>query len=632
MTKNKTEGLDLEAARLAAERLDEELDAIGPETEDEELTDEEREELEELSDEDAEDEDSDEDDEDGDDDEDDEDEDEDELDDEELEAEAAAVVAKALNKAGPNMTRLALIGLGHIGGSIALAARRAGVAGHIAGYARSAETRAKAEELGLVDSLHETAAEAAEGADLVILCVPVGAMAKVAAEIAPSLAPDAILSDVGSVKGAVVEAVAPLVPQGVHFVPAHPLAGTEHSGPESAFAELFDGRWAILTPPEGTDPEAVAVLRGFWEKLGANVDEMTVEHHDRALALISHLPHAIAYTIVGTAADAEDVSKSEIVKYSASGFRDFTRIAASDPVMWRDIFLNNREALLEAFGRLEEDLVALRRAIRSGDGEYMLRHFERTREIRKGIVQAGQDVAAANFGRPHGTSGRKAPSPRTAESDAGRSFRPREGGYEDRGGRFGRPSDSGDRPRRFDREDGERGGYRGGGDRPFRKPFGGGGGFGGGPRPFGGPNKSFWRKDDEGGRPPRRDGEGGDRPFRPREDGDRPFRKPFGGGDRPFRPREGGEGGDRPFRKPFGGGDRPFRPREGGEGGDRPFRKPFGGGGFGGGGRSFGGPREGGGRSFGGPREGGFNRGPRDDRGGGGFGGPRRPPFRRDDE
>ncbi len=256
-------------------------------------------------------------------------------------------------------------------------------------------------ELGVVDRVVETNPEAAEGADLVILCIPVGACGAVAAEIAGHLKPGAIISDVGSVKGAVVKEMAPHLPAGVHFVPAHPVAGTEHSGPDSGFAELFINRWCILTPPEGTDPEAVERLRAFWAGIGAKVEIMTPEHHDMVLAITSHLPHLIAYTIVGTADELEGVTQSEVLKFSAGGFRDFTRIAASDPVMWRDVFLTNKDAVLEMLGTFNEDLSKLTRAIRRGDGEALFEHFTRTRAIRRGIVEIGQDSAAPDFGRPH---------------------------------------------------------------------------------------------------------------------------------------------------------------------------------------------------------------------------------------
>ena len=247
----------------------------------------------------------------------------------------------------------------------------------------------------------ETNAEAVKGADLVILCIPVGACGAVAAEIAPFLEPGAIVSDVGSVKGAIARDMGPHIPKGVHFVPAHPVAGTEHSGPDSGFAELFINRWCILTPPEGADPAAVEKLRAFWAGLGARVEIMTPDHHDLVLAITSHLPHLIAYTIVGTADELEEVTSSEVIKFSAGGFRDFTRIAASDPTMWRDVFLTNKEAVLEMLGTFNEDLAKLTRAIRRNDGEALFEHFNRTRAIRRGIVEIGQDSAAPDFGRPH---------------------------------------------------------------------------------------------------------------------------------------------------------------------------------------------------------------------------------------
>ena len=297
--------------------------------------------------------------------------------------------------------RVALIGFGLIGGSIARAARVQGLAGEIVTTARSEKTRARVKELGIVDRVVETNVEAVKDADLVILCIPVGACGAVTAEIGPHLKPGAIVSDVGSVKGAVVREMAPYIPAGVHFVPAHPVAGTEHSGPDSGFAELFVNRWCILTPVEGTDPAAVEKLQAFWEKIGANVAVMTPDHHDLVLAITSHLPHLIAYTIVGTAADMEKVTQGEVIKFSAGGFRDFTRIAASDPTMWRDVFLHNKDAVLEMLGTFNEDLAKLTRAIRRGDGEALFEHFSRTRAIRRGIVEIGQDSAAPDFGRPH---------------------------------------------------------------------------------------------------------------------------------------------------------------------------------------------------------------------------------------
>ncbi len=303
--------------------------------------------------------------------------------------------------ATPLFNKVALIGFGLIGGSIARAARAQGLAGEIVTTARSAKTRARVTELGIVDRVVETNIEAATGADLVILCIPVGACGPVAQEIAGHLKPGAIVSDVGSVKGAVVRDMAPFLPAGVHFVPAHPVAGTEHSGPDSGFAELFINRWCILTPPDGTDPDAVEKLRAFWAGLGAKVETMTPDHHDLVLAITSHLPHLIAYTIVGTADELGQVTSSEVMKFSAGGFRDFTRIAASDPIMWRDVFLANKDAVLEMLGTFNEDLSKLTRAIRRGDGEALFEHFTRTRAIRRGIVEIGQDSAAPDFGRPH---------------------------------------------------------------------------------------------------------------------------------------------------------------------------------------------------------------------------------------
>ncbi len=298
----------------------------------------------------------------------------------------------------PLYDRVALIGLGLIASSMAHAIRRAGLAREITGHARSAETRATAREIGLCDTVFDSAAEAAEGADLVVLCVPVGAMAQVAEDIAPVLKPGATVSDVGSVKRAVIEAVAPHIPDGVHFIPAHPLAGTEHSGPRSGFAELFDNRWCILVP-EAADAAATARLTALWEAMGAHVDTMDADHHDLVLAVTSHTPHLIAYTMVGVADDLRRVTDSEVIKYSAAGFRDFTRIAASDPTMWRDVFLTNKEATLEILGRFTEELFALQRAIRTGDGEHLHDYFTRTRAIRRGIIEAGQDTAAPDFGR-----------------------------------------------------------------------------------------------------------------------------------------------------------------------------------------------------------------------------------------
>ena len=294
----------------------------------------------------------------------------------------------------PSFSRIALIGIGLIGSSISHAVRRAGLAREIVGYAKSSATRARALELGLVARATATAAEAVEGADLVVLCVPLGANAALAAEIGPALAEGAILTDVGSVKGSVVRDVGPHVGKGVHFIPGHPIAGTENSGPDAGFAELFDNRWCILTPVAGSDPAAVERLARFWRGLGSNVEVMSPEHHDMVLAITSHLPHLIAYNIVNTAAHLERVTDSEVIKFSAGGFRDFTRIAASDPTMWRDVFLTNKDAVLEMLGRFTEDLTELQRAIRFQDGDKLHRLFSDARAIRRGVVQAGQDSGA----------------------------------------------------------------------------------------------------------------------------------------------------------------------------------------------------------------------------------------------
>ena len=301
----------------------------------------------------------------------------------------------------PVFERLALIGTGLIGSSIARAARVQGAVRAITATARSAATRRRVAELGFADCVVESNAAAVEGADLVIVCIPVGACGAVAAEIAPHLAPGAVVSDVGSVKSAVVRDMAPHIPPGIHFVPAHPVAGTENSGPDAGFAELFVGRWCILTPPPGTDPAAVRRLSAFWRMLGANVESMSPEHHDLVLGITSHLPHLIAYTIVGTAEELSQVTRSEVLQFSAGGFRDFTRIAASDPTMWRDIFLSNKDAVLEMLGRFNEDLATLTRAIRRGDGDTLFQQFARTRAIRRGIVEIGQDSPAPDFGRRH---------------------------------------------------------------------------------------------------------------------------------------------------------------------------------------------------------------------------------------
>ncbi len=295
--------------------------------------------------------------------------------------------------------RVALIGLGLIASSMGHAMKRRGLAAHVAGHAKTEATRAAALDLGFCQSVHASAAEAVKDADLVVLAVPVGAMGAVAAEIGPHLKPGATVTDVGSVKQAVVEAVGPHLPAQVHFIPGHPLAGTEHSGPHSGFATLFENRWCILTPVPGSDPAATARLTDLWQGMGANVDEMDAPHHDLVLAVTSHTPHLIAYTMVGVADHLRRVTESEVIKYSAAGFRDFTRIAASDPTMWRDVFLTNRDATLDILGRFTEELFVLQRAIRMGDGQALFDYFTRTRAIRRGIIEAGQDTAAPDFGR-----------------------------------------------------------------------------------------------------------------------------------------------------------------------------------------------------------------------------------------
>ena len=292
--------------------------------------------------------------------------------------------------AKPFFERVALIGIGLIGSSLARVMRRDRLAGHIAVCARKPETLAKARELGLADSLTDDPLEAVDNADLVVLATPIGAYGALAETMAPGLKPGAIVTDVGSTKGSVIRAVAPHIPAGVHFVPAHPIAGTEHSGPEAGFDSLFEGRWCILTPPPGTDEQAVEAISALWRSAGAMIEKMDPAHHDQVLAITSHLPHLIAYAIVGTATDLEDHLQQEVVKYSAAGFRDFTRIAASDPVMWRDVFLQNKDAVLEVLGRFTEDLTALQRAIRRGQGDELEKSFTRTRAIRRNIIEAHQ--------------------------------------------------------------------------------------------------------------------------------------------------------------------------------------------------------------------------------------------------
>ncbi|HEX8049096.1 prephenate/arogenate dehydrogenase family protein [Rhizobium sp.] len=295
--------------------------------------------------------------------------------------------------------RIALIGIGLIGSSIAHDIKRLGLAKEVVISTRSAETLNRAEELKLGDRYTPSSAEAVKDADLVIVSVPVGASESVAKEIAAHLKPGTIVTDVGSTKASVIAQMQPHMPENVYFIPGHPLAGTEKSGPDAGFSGLFEGRWCIFTPIPGTDETALKTLRHFWEALGSRVDEMDPEHHDKVLAIVSHLPHLIAYNIVGTADDLETVTESEVIKYSASGFRDFTRLAASDPTMWRDVCLHNRDAILEMLSRFSEDLASLQRAIRWGEGDKIFELFSRTRAIRRSIVEAGQDVDTPDFGR-----------------------------------------------------------------------------------------------------------------------------------------------------------------------------------------------------------------------------------------
>ena len=299
----------------------------------------------------------------------------------------------------PMFEKIALVGIGLIGSSLARVIRREGLAGHVSISTRSASTLARAEELALGDSYTTDAAEAVRDADLVIVSVPVGSSGAVAAEIAPALKAGAIVTDVGSTKNSVIAQMGPHMPAGVHFIPGHPLAGTEKSGPDAGFAELFENRWCIFTPLPGTDHAALERLSEFWRRCGSNIDTMDPEHHDMVLAIVSHLPHIIAYNIVGTADDLQNVSKTEVIKYAASGFRDFTRLAASDPTMWRDVCLHNKDAILEMLARFSEDLSSLQRAIRWGDGDKLFDLFTRTRAVRRSIIDAGQEVDAPDFGR-----------------------------------------------------------------------------------------------------------------------------------------------------------------------------------------------------------------------------------------
>ena len=300
---------------------------------------------------------------------------------------------------GALFRRIALIGIGLIGSSLARVVKRDGLAGHVVACARTAATLEAAARLGIADTTTQNPAEAASGADLVVICAPIGSYGAIAKALAPALAPGTIVSDVGSVKRAVIDAVSPHLPAGVHLVPGHPIAGTEDSGPEAGFDTLFEGRWFLITPPEGTDPDAIERVAELWRRAGSLIAMMDAAHHDHVLAITSHIPHLIAYTIVGTAIDLEDHLKSEVIKFSAAGFRDFTRIAASDPVMWRDVFLNNRGAVLEMLGRFTEDITALQRAIRVGDGAALEALFTRTREIRRGVIAAQQHIPPAPEGR-----------------------------------------------------------------------------------------------------------------------------------------------------------------------------------------------------------------------------------------
>jgi cyclohexadieny/prephenate dehydrogenase len=298
--------------------------------------------------------------------------------------------------------RVSIIGLGLIGSSLARAIRATMPTVALTGTDADPGVRARVLELGLVDDVTDSPGAAVVDAELVLLAVPLGAFAAVGAEIAAELASGTVVSDVGSAKQTVLDALAPLMPEGVHLIPAHPVAGTERSGPDAGFATLFDGRWCIVTPPAGADEAAVAKLAEFWSRLGSKVEVMDARHHDLVLAVTSHIPHLIAYSIVGTAADLEGVTRGEVIKYSAGGFRDFTRIAASDPTMWRDVFLTNREAVLEVLGRVSEDLAALQRAIRWGEGDTLFQRFSQSRDIRRAIIEAGQDTAEPDFGRHSG--------------------------------------------------------------------------------------------------------------------------------------------------------------------------------------------------------------------------------------
>ncbi|MBU0555297.1 MAG: prephenate/arogenate dehydrogenase family protein [Alphaproteobacteria bacterium] len=297
-------------------------------------------------------------------------------------------------------SRVAIIGLGLIGSSLARGLRAYLPTVRVTGHDANPEVRETARRIDLCDDVTDTAGAAVIDADLVVLCVPPGVMGAVAEAIRDDLSPDATLSEVASSQASIIAEIRKVLPE-VALVPAHPVAGTENSGPEAGFATLFRNRWCILTPPQGTDPLAITRVEDLWKRLGANVEIMDAEHHDLVLAVTSHLPHLIAYTIVGTASDLENVTRSEVIKYSAGGFRDFTRIAASDPTMWRDVFLTNKDAVLEMLQRFSEDLSQLQRAIRWGDGDALFEHFNKTRAIRRSIIEQGQDDAAPDFGRQH---------------------------------------------------------------------------------------------------------------------------------------------------------------------------------------------------------------------------------------
>jgi cyclohexadieny/prephenate dehydrogenase len=295
--------------------------------------------------------------------------------------------------------KVALIGLGLIGSSLGRVMKREGLAGEIVGHARTENTLQKALSIGFVDKVEADISAAVSGADLVVMCVPVGACGKLAKDMARELKPGSILTDVGSVKAAVIDSVLPHVPAGVSFIPSHPIAGSECSGPEAGFADLFVNRWCIMTPLPETGESEIKRLGDFWKSCGSNVEIMSATHHDAVLAMTSHLPHLIAFNIVGTAVDLEEVANTEVIKYAAGGFRDFTRIAASDPVMWRDVFLNNKEAVLDVLGKFNEDLASLARAISDDDGDTLFKLFSRTSQTRQGIIAAGQDTAEPDFGR-----------------------------------------------------------------------------------------------------------------------------------------------------------------------------------------------------------------------------------------